>query len=71
MARMLAALPGPRAIMLCVAASSCCWQVPEGFTLSAMQHLLLYLYTDELQPGLEPSRVVELLHVAAYYGTPR
>ncbi|KAF6261005.1 protein-L-isoaspartate O-methyltransferase-domain-containing protein [Scenedesmus sp. NREL 46B-D3] len=46
-------------------------QVPEGFTLPAMQGLLLYLYTDQLPPGLEPAAVVELLHAAAYYGTPR
>jgi hypothetical protein len=36
-----------------------------------MQGLLLYLYTDELSPELEPASVVELLHAAAYYGTPR
>jgi hypothetical protein len=46
-------------------------QVPEGFSLSAMQGLLLYLYTDQLPPGLEPAAVVELLHAAAYYSTPR
>jgi hypothetical protein len=47
------------------------WQVPEGFSLPAMQGLLLYLYTDKLPPELEPAAVVELLHAAAYYGTPR
>jgi hypothetical protein len=48
-----------------------CWQVPEGFSLAAMQGLLLYLYTDKLPPELEPAAVVELLRAAAYYGTPR
>lgn len=52
-------------------AHDCQHKVPEGFTLAALQGLLLYLYTDQLPPGLEPAAVVELLHAAAYYGTPR
>lgn len=46
-------------------------QVPEGFSRSSLEALLLFLYRDELADGLEPADVVQLLHVAAYYGTPR
>eukprot|EP00879_Flechtneria_rotunda_P008171 GHRR01008560.1.p1 GENE.GHRR01008560.1~~GHRR01008560.1.p1 ORF type:complete len:542 (+),score=177.66 GHRR01008560.1:161-1786(+) len=52
-------------------AHDCQHKVPEGFSQSCMEGLLHYLYHDELPPGLEPPGVVEILHAAAYYGTPR
>lgn len=36
-----------------------------------MEALLTYIYQDTLPDGLEPPAVVELLHAASYYGTPR
>jgi hypothetical protein len=48
-----------------------CHQVPEGFSQSCMEALLSYVYHDALPDGLEPPAVVELLHAASYYGTPR
>lgn len=52
-------------------AHDCQHKVPEGFSSSTMQSLLHYLYMDDMSAGLEPSAVVQLLHAAAYYGTPR
>ncbi len=48
-----------------------CLQVPEGFSQACMEALLSYMYHDGLPDGLEPPAVVELLHAASYYGTPR
>jgi hypothetical protein len=52
-------------------AHDCQHKVPEGFTQSCMQALLVYIYHDTLPEGLQPPAVVELLHAASYYGTPR
>eukprot|EP00878_Enallax_costatus_P008072 GHUV01008442.1.p1 GENE.GHUV01008442.1~~GHUV01008442.1.p1 ORF type:complete len:607 (+),score=209.30 GHUV01008442.1:178-1998(+) len=52
-------------------AHDCQHKVPEGFSHRTMQSLLHYLYTDNMPVGLEPAAVVQLLHAAAYYGTPR
>lgn len=46
-------------------------KVPEGFSQSCMAALLEYLYHDCLSDKLDPPAVVQLLHAASYYGTPR
>lgn len=45
--------------------------VPEQFCHDAMAIFLHYIYKDELPNGLSAQRVIEVLHVACYYGVPR
>lgn len=52
-------------------AHDCQHKVPEGFKQPCMEALLAYIYHDTLADDLEPPAVVELLHAASYYGTPR
>jgi len=52
-------------------AHDCEHKVPEGFSQSCMEALLSYVYRDTLADEMEPPAVVELLHAASYYGTPR
>lgn len=52
-------------------AHDCQHKVPEGFSQPCMSALLEYLYHDCLSDKLDPPAVVQLLHAASYYGTPR
>jgi len=45
--------------------------VPSQFSQEAMSLFLRYIYKDELQPDLSPQTVIDVLHVACYYGVPR
>ncbi|GMH40376.1 hypothetical protein BSKO_08280 [Bryopsis sp. KO-2023] len=45
--------------------------VPEQFCHDAMAIFLHYIYKDELPESLSAQRVIEILHVACYYGVPR
>lgn len=45
--------------------------VPSQFSQEAMSLFLRYIYKDELQADLPPQTVIDVLHVACYYGVPR
>lgn len=45
--------------------------VPEQFCPDAMASFLHYIYKDELPRKLSAQSVIEVLHVACYYGVPR
>lgn len=46
-------------------------QVPDMFQRPAVQALVEYVYSDQLAKGLEPDKVLDVLHVASYYGAGR
>lgn len=45
--------------------------VPGQFSQDAMSFFLQYIYKDELPDELTPQTVIDILHVACYYGVPR
>lgn len=45
--------------------------VPAQFSQDAMSFFLQYIYKDELPDELTPQTVIDILHVACYYGVPR